>query len=668
MNKYIKLINRIFPFSYLTNTEKETLVLQAQRIEYIKGTTICKTGSTVDVDKLYLLLKGKVSVEIGSEVIGNIEAPSYFGERAILFKQARLATVVAETDVTVFMIDSDLILQLMENNLRFRYDLATILRNKQKIFESYVEFVNLLRQKRIATKMRIVQLLDAYKTLSPILHPLCKSKKIDFFALSYVVSRFPSNLSAMSQLVMGLDLPAQYKTIKNYIQLPIGKEGKRTFYNILPGRMFIILRDDITDYIDVITKLCAYAIETKKIADRLLSKSSAMLLVASYYHGTTTEKENALSKLKTLPFSSRELSKLQQIYKTDLMERLYEIASQNGEIQVQSMTSTVRYYSDASELWIEQINKLLDANFPDFLQDQNIDIHIVSSNTHSVINSLSPWVHQHAPAMVNAEQYSQLDNPSDRLYACIKQLMSEHPHLKAERLRVERKYGIVHIDNSSLTGIDVSVIDLSKLSHHIDPFLSQFTCQKKTMLFNIDYAYGKQAEPIIRNLILLFGHKIKSLSILGKAGSIVGARGSLMIPNYFIIQENDVLYPVLQCDMQPADFVQANWKREIQSGTMLTVLGTLMQNTEMLWFYRHFWNVIGMEMEGGYFLQEINRIKMLNLISPEMILRFAYYVSDTPLDASKNLANKMSLEEGLPAVYTITRVILKKILASNHEK
>ena len=398
----------------------------------------------------------------------------------------------------------------------------------------------------------------------------------------------------------------------------------------------MILRDEATDYIDIITKICAYVIETKKISDRLLTKPFVIPLLASYSDDLSDNEQ--FNKIVTeLPFTEDEIKKLKNIYKNALLHRLYEIVSQNGKIEVQTISSRVRYYSDLQELWIEKINILLKENFPYYFVEEDVDIHIVSSNTHSVLNCLSTWVHKKASMIINRDGHKNIENKTDQLYACLKELMNEKPELLKERSSIDKDNGIFHLNKINLSNIDVSIIDLRKLSQHIDPYLIGLNCQKKSILFTIDHAYGKQAEPIIRKLILLFGKKIKSISIFGKAGSITGERGELMIPNSFIIQENDVPYPIIPVDISEHDFVDVGWRRRIHYGPMLTVLGILMQNSEMLWFYRHFWKVIGMEMEGGYFLQEINRAKTQNLIDPNIILRFVYYISD-PIRRNENLS------------------------------
>jgi hypothetical protein len=92
-----------------------------------------------------------------------------------------------------------------------------------------------------------------------------------------------------------------------------------------------------------------------------------------------------------------------------------------------------------------------------------------------------------------------------------------------------------------------------------------------------------------------------------------------------------------------------------------------MQSREMLLYYSRFWNVVGMEMEGAFYLREILRARSLRLIPEDTRLRFAYYVSDTPLAANASLASKLLPEEGVPPLYAITRAVLRQILCRERE-
>jgi hypothetical protein len=99
-------------------------------------------------------------------------------------------------------------------------------------------------------------------------------------------------------------------------------------------------------------------------------------------------------------------------------------------------------------------------------------------------------------------------------------------------------------------------------------------------------------------------------------------------------------------------------------GPMITVLGTSLQNQEVLRFFlESSWKAIGLEMEGAHYqkaIQAASRIR--NSIDSGVKLRYAYYASDNPLLTGHTLASGSLGLEGVQPTYVITRKILEKII------
>lgn len=95
---------------------------------------------------------------------------------------------------------------------------------------------------------------------------------------------------------------------------------------------------------------------------------------------------------------------------------------------------------------------------------------------------------------------------------------------------------------------------------------------------------------------------------------------------------------------------------------MVTIPGTLLQNRRALRLYHTIWASIGLEMEGVYFVQALNKARVMGIITPSVQSRFLYYTSDLPLAAGASLAKPMCLEELIPPFYAITRIFLLKCL------
>jgi hypothetical protein len=97
---------------------------------------------------------------------------------------------------------------------------------------------------------------------------------------------------------------------------------------------------------------------------------------------------------------------------------------------------------------------------------------------------------------------------------------------------------------------------------------------------------------------------------------------------------------------------------------MITVLGTSLQNKEMLsYFKQSTWKVIGLEMEGAHYqkaIQAASRIR--NSVNSDLKVRYAYYASDNPLETGSTLASGGLGLTGVKPTYLITEKFLKQIV------
>jgi CRP-like cAMP-binding protein len=659
------VFNQISPFDYLTAEEKSMLRANSQMIHFQNQEVICDPDLE-DYDWLYLLIRGQVSVSIGGEIIGYIYAPSYFGELSVLFDQPRHAKITAVHSVSCLRIKGEDIRSLLKENLSFYYAFSSSLRYKQQIFSAFQLFLNVIHDKKRQKTFALHELLPLYKNLHPVLHQGLTKKTIDFPALQYALSKLPREITSSSLVVLAEYLPEPYEHLHETLISKSSQVHRKYSCPILPGKILVLLRDETTDYIDTVTNLCLYLIEANKIREKILFKHIVASLSHFYSHPSCSNKEKR-QLIKSLPFSDHEKELLSKTFGPDWLKRLHEIVAQSGKMTVEVITPDIRYYALASEIWIRQIKEALDRFWGVNILNEDIEFHIISSNTHSVLNCLSSWIQNKRDEILAWAKSQELDvipisEPNDQLYAAAKKWLEAYPEELALRSQANAQNGIYELADSSYTGIKVTLIDVTKLGD-IDPHLqSSLNTTKKKIIINIDYAFGKQAKVIIRNLILLFNRKIASISVFGKAGAIVGNRGDILLPHTMTLQDNDEFYPIFNQDLTETDLADIGWQKPVHQGGMLTVSGTLMQSREMLLFYKLFAGIIGFEMEGSYYLQEIRWARIQKLLQDNIALRFAYYISDVPLSAHTNLSVRLTISEGVPPVYAITRAILKKIL------
>ena len=186
----------------------------------------------------------------------------------------------------------------------------------------------------------------------------------------------------------------------------------------------------------------------------------------------------------------------------------------------------------------------------------------------------------------------------------------------------------------------------------------------------MDYAFGEQAYETMDELLKPFGDnggtkkhlKIASVSIMGKAGILEGGKGDIMIPTAHIFEGTADNYP-FKNELSVEDLKDSGV--QVFKGSMVTVLGTSLQNKDLLeFFHKSTWNVIGLEMEGAHYQKAIQAAsKIRGNISKNIKVRYAYYASDNPLETGSTLASGGLGVSGVKPTYAITQKILEQIFA-----
>ena len=225
---------------------------------------------------------------------------------------------------------------------------------------------------------------------------------------------------------------------------------------------------------------------------------------------------------------------------------------------------------------------------------------------------------------------------------------------------------MIFIKDSSGTNIDVQIFDSSKIDFsHTE--INRETSTSDPVVIVMDYAFGEQAYETIDELLKPFKTgkdkthlNVDSISVMGKAGILEGSKGDIMIPSAHIFEGTADNYP-FKNELTVEDFDTKDL--QVFEGTMVTVLGTSLQNKDLLkFFHDSTWNVIGLEMEGVHYQKAIQAAsKIRRSINPDVKVRYAYYASDNPLETGGTLASGGLGSSGVKPTYLITQQILKQI-------
>ncbi|THH34955.1 DUF6909 family protein [Neolewinella litorea] len=293
-------------------------------------------------------------------------------------------------------------------------------------------------------------------------------------------------------------------------------------------------------------------------------------------------------------------------------------------------------------------------------------LHVVSANLHSVMNALF------APAAT-----AQKLRAGRSVYDVARSLSQpEGRQLREMVTKLALKNGMIEIVDTSGSNIGVQLFDTAAFDPKvISPELEYApapTPDTAPVILVMDYAFGEQAYESMDELLRpyhpsgtdeVYEMPVESINVMGKAGILEGIKGDLMIPNAHIFEGTADNYPFKN------SFTAAQFEGHglgVYCGPMVTVLGTSLQNRQILeYFLESSWKAVGLEMEGAHYQKAIQAATHIRKsVNPDLKLRYAYYASDNPLVTGHTLASGSLGVDGVKPTYLITVEILKSIFQS----
>jgi hypothetical protein len=530
-----------------------------------------------------------------------------------------------------------------------------------------------VRYGAITGRLEIDDFIDEYKAMSPSLHRHCNDGDVvDVGALIYCTERLPKQIYHIHEVLVQSDIPDKLPGMAGITELRTDAR-RRTSFDIGDDTIIVVAREGVTELLDLVTLLVYFVIEAKKIA-RLLNDDPLLSELGDPDLATDPVRRNrCLARLAfVLGVTDDEVVDLDGHWDNELLKRLLHLWKNPPKIVVRLHRGySLEAVRSRSEAWAQRINQrvtdLVEAHGP---------LHVLSSNLHSCVNLLSGFAQLHAEEIWDfAESRTGFDEwdkvrPSrdNALYLYMRDWLKAHPDRQADKLEFEESRGVRNLLDVHHVGIDVQLVDCSKLvPSEWDPrlrLLAQRLKDERPLLINFDYAFGDQAGIVLDYLFRQFGRQIASFTVMGKAGTVVGGRGGVMLPTYLLRQGSDDVYdfPVPNFLTQD-DFDGLQLGAIHTDGPMLTVLGTVLQNDKMLRRYRDEWGILGLEMEGIPYVRSLHQNRKRGYLSDNFKMGVAYYASDAPLIPGESLSRDLAFE-GLDATYGISLAILNALLGA----
>jgi len=516
-------------------------------------------------------------------------------------------------------------------------------------------------------------LREALLLLRPEIYGSIAEEKAELEGLLYVIERLPQGIEECTYINLTSDEgygDSHFKPI-------IPAKRRRNCYRIDEEQMNIEITRGRSEIYDILTHLTFLFVESHKISKRVLIDDNGntirdwiKLEKAVLSKNKLSQQEREVAITHTANILGRTFNELSAVYSKfalpDQPERLLHIIYWLGKLAIEEVINnnkrTVTFspvlrerlgHHIHGEIWANTIKEIL---FKNKLLDR--PIHIISANMHSVMNSL--FAPQALKTLLTKKDIFQV-------YEALSQ--KENEALRNKTTTVALKNGMIYIPDTSGTNIDVQIFDTSKIDiTKLDIAVGKaFSTAEKPVILVMDYAFGEQAYETMDELlkpIKLNGENthlnIQSISIMGKAGILEGDKGDIMIPSAHIFEGTADNYP-FKNELSKKD-LEGN-SINVYQGTMVTVLGTSLQNKEILKFFNNStWNVIGLEMEGAHYQKAIQAAsKVRGNINPNVKVRYAYYASDNPLKTGSTLASGGLGTTGVKPTYLITRKILEQL-------
>ena len=515
-------------------------------------------------------------------------------------------------------------------------------------------------------------LKNALLQLRPEIYGSVGEEKAELNGLIYVLERLPEGIEQCSFI----NLTSDEGYGISHINPIIPPKRRRNCYRIDEEQMNIEITRGRSDIYDILTHLTFLFIESEKICNRVLITDTNRTirdwakLESAVQKDELTQAEREIALIHTANILGRSFEEILDVYKKfstkNNPDRFLNVIYWLGKLALDEEISGEKRAVTFSALLRERLGHHIHGerwanNIKEVLTKNNLlhrPIHIISANMHSVMNSLFAKValKSEFPNTDSLEIYEALSSTGNVA-------------LRKKVIDLAEKNGMISMDDTSGTNIDVQIFDTAKIKvNNCSYEFSEKELDKKPVIFVMDYAFGEQAYETIDELLKPYITKknapslinVDSVSIMGKAGILEGGKGDLMIPSAHIFEGTADNYP-FKNELCAKDF--EGYGLEVFEGTMVTVLGTSLQNKDILkFFHKSTWNVIGLEMEGVHYQKAIQSAsKIRKSIGENVKVRYAYYASDNPLETGSTLASGGLGTTGVKPTYLITDKILKQI-------
>ncbi|MCX7682641.1 MAG: hypothetical protein N2508_11885 [Anaerolineae bacterium] len=541
---------------------------------------------------------------------------------------------------------------------------------------------------RTTDEVQIQTLVETHLGMDSVLHFKAREPEPDVPALVYCSLRLPSCIRRARLVVMGQServfARGGYPNVEQWQPVAAQVRRRRSFFD--GQETLAVYVASLSDIDDLVPMLTAFQIEWNKMHTFLHPSAVLKDLEASVEQARPLDDDLRARLAETLNISVAELGRLEAVWGDEFPALLLDVGQRRKRMAVRLLAGSQVEYRKATQRWWENIVTQL----PYDLSER--PVYFISSNTHSVVNMLSGFALRREEELIRflhaggdstlIAEYADIQSrqvPSSRenfLYYVLKKYLTSPQGQRAreEREREAQLCGIRHIDSRHVFDVAAQLIELRLLRPDwLDPRLRipgiERIVDSEAVILNIDYPLGAGAYHILSQVAASVD-ALRGVYVLGKAATLNGRVGDVMIPN--VVHDEHSRNTYLFNNVFTAAHVRPYlvYGMVLDNQKSISVYGTFLQNRRYMdVFYREGYTDI--EMEAGPYLSAVYEAlrprryptdEIVNLYPITFDVGIIHYASDTPFSKGQNLGMQHLSYFGMDSTYAATVAILRRIL------
>jgi hypothetical protein len=532
----------------------------------------------------------------------------------------------------------------------------------------------------------------AHITAAPSLHAGATESEPDMNAMMYSLQRLPAKVMQIRHFVLGQSAiafeRAGYGDFSRW-SLQTAPARRRNWHYDGKETLGALIASS-SDLDDMIPTIVALQIELTKLHRILRASPEATALIENFATGEPEDLPLVERVGELLMISTHDWMRLRGVWGKELWGNLRALSKARKRWDIRMLGASYLGYNRATRQWWAPV-QLAMAELG-FLERP---VYFVSSNTHSLVNTLAgtamrrkdqltqyirETMHDELlPELEALEAGTSRSSWENLLYFAARSYFADPGREEERRIRNEEESaaGIRHFSSTGAIDVGTQLIDLQQLdvasldSRLLNPGETIAPGKTDAIIVNINYPLGLAAYHIMSQ-IAMSTEQIRGIYILGKAATLNGRIGDVMLANVVFDEHSGNTYWLDNCfsyaDLAPYLVYGA----ALDNQKAVTVKGTYLQNQGYLdFFYRESYTVV--EMEAGPYLNAIYEDLFLDRYPQDEAINLAqhsngrldlgviHYASDTPYSRAQTLGARGMSYYGLDSTYASTLAILRRI-------